>query len=219
MHKDSPVINLRNLRFGYESGHPVLDGLDFTLQAGESVGLVGDNGSGKTTLLHLLVGLLKPQSGEVEIMGKVRREEKDFVEVRENVGLLFQDAEDQLFCPTVEEDIAFGPLNLGKSREQVRGIVDAALEKIDMADFKHRVTHHLSGGEKKLISLATILAMEPEVLLLDEPVANLDETTSMRLGPILNELPQAKIIISHDAGFLSQVVSKIWRLKDCKITA
>jgi len=181
------------------------------------VGLVGAIGSGKTTLLHLVVGLLRPDSGHVEVLGRARREERDFLEVRERVGLLFQDPDDQLFCPTVQEDVAFGPLNQGKSREQAADAVQKALSLVGMEDFGDRITHHLSGGEKRLVSLATLLAMEPDVLLLDEPENGLDSDAYARVRNLMCSLPQAMIVVSHDHEFVRSVTSRCLRLEGGRV--
>ncbi|MBS3764041.1 MAG: ABC transporter ATP-binding protein [Planctomycetes bacterium] len=209
---NSELINLREVDFAYSSAQPVLQRTDFCLIEGDRVALVGANGSGKTTLLHLLVGLLKPDSGEIEIFGRVREDEEDFWEVRERTGLLFQDPDDQLFCPTVAEDVAFGPLNLGKPREKVDIIVSEVLEELGLSGYEERITYKLSGGEKRLVSLACVLAMEPEVLLLDEPVAGLDDEMWDRLVSILKSLPQAMVVVSHDRRFLREVCNKSVRL-------
>jgi len=211
------VISFKNVCFGYDPQRLVLNGLDFELKKGERVGLVGANGSGKTTLLQLVVGLIKRSSGIIEIFGEERKEEKDFLDVRKRVGLLFQDADDQLFCPTVAEDVAFGPFNLGKSRQEVSRIVDRTTESLGIAEYKNRVTYKLSGGEKRLVSLATVLAMEPEVLLLDEPTYGLDEDSEYRILDILAKLPLAKIIISHHHDFLKKITDKVVRLHNAKI--
>jgi cobalt/nickel transport system ATP-binding protein len=211
------VIRLENICFGYDQKRLVLEGVDLELKKGQSIGLVGSNGSGKTTLLHLIVGLLKPSSGLIEIFGKPRKQESDFLEVRKKVGLLFQDADDQLFCPTVAEDVAFGPFNLGKSRSEVNQIVEKTLKSLGIESYKDRVTYKLSGGEKRMVSLATVLAMEPEVLLLDEPTYGLDEESEARILDILAKLPLAKIIISHHRGFLKKITDNIIRLQNSKI--
>ena len=213
------MIHLRNITFGYAPERPVLKGVDFRLGHGEKVGLIGPNGAGKTTLFHLIVGLLRPSEGEIEIFGKVRREEPDFWEVRERVGLLFQDADDQLFCPTVAEDVAFGPLNLGKSHEETAEIVRTTLEMLGLGGFENRVTYHLSGGEKRLVSLATVLAMSPDVLLLDEPTSGLHEDTAERLVSILSDHVPAYVIISHDRDFLERTSQTIYRLAGAQICA
>ncbi len=211
------LIHLEQVSFGYPESRCVLDGADFTLRTGERIGLVGDIGSGKTTLLHMIMGLILPDAGIVEAFGRTRAKERDFWDVRERVGLLFQDSEDQLFCPTVREDIAFGPLNQGKPREAVDAIVKRTLEQVGLPGFENRVTHHLSGGEMRLISLATILAMEPDVLLLDEPENGLDPAAYSRILTLLNTLPQAMVVVSHDADFLTAVTDRSVRMENGKL--
>jgi cobalt/nickel transport system ATP-binding protein len=210
------LINIKNLSFGYPNGKKIFNNLYFSLQKGEKVGLIGPNGTGKTTLFHLIMGLLKPSSGEIEIFGKVRKEEKDFVEVRQRIGLLFQDSDDQLFSPTVEEDIAFGPLNFGKSHAEARGIVKETCDRLGLSGFEKRVTHRLSGGEKRLVSLATVVAMNPECYLLDEPFAGLDETTTQRFLEYLKAHTKTYIIITHDRELLKQTVDTIFILNNGK---
>ena len=212
-----PLLILRKLSFAYDGARPVLEGLDFALAAGERVGLTGANGSGKTTLLHLIVGLLRPTGGEIEAFGKVRRVEADFIEVRQRAGLLFQDPEDQLFCPTVAEDVAFGPLNLGTSRDEAAAIVADVLARLDLTCYEDRITYKLSGGEKRLVSLAAVLAMEPDVLLLDEPTGGLDDEHDARLRAILADLPQAALVVSHDRDLLEATTARIVRLVDGRI--
>jgi len=211
------VINIEKLNFSYSNGKKIFEGLDFFLNKKEKVGLTGPNGSGKTTLFHLIMGLLKPESGTVKISETVRREEKDFFEVRRRIGLLFQDSDDQLFCPTVEEDIAFGPLNIGKSHEEAHKIVKDTCEKLGLNGYEKRVTHRLSGGEKRLVALATVVAMHPECYLLDEPVAGLDEATTERFLNYLREHADTYIIIAHDRNFLESATDKIYELRDGSI--
>jgi cobalt/nickel transport system ATP-binding protein len=208
------LFELTGIRFAYPGRPPILTHLNLALGEGERIALTGPNGVGKSTLLHLMVGLVKPQAGTVVAFGAPRRQEKDFHEVRQRAGLVFQDSDDQLFCPTVAEDIAFGPLNLGKSREEVVDLVDRTLDRLDLTHLRDRVTHKLSGGEKRLVSLATVLAMEPSVLLLDEPSNALDEATQARLVDVLNALPQALVVISHDAHFRRKVTSHQYRMFD-----
>ena len=211
------LIRLRDLTFGYDSGHDVLKKLSLTLSQGDRVGLTGPNGSGKTTLFHIILGLLKPREGEIEIFGKKMRDEADYREVRERVGLLFQDANDQLFCPTVAEDIAFGPLNLGKRHEEALKIVSKTLGILGLVDFEDRVTYKLSGGEKKLVSLATVLAMKPEILLLDEPTSGLDEETTERIIQVLNSSSASYMIISQDREILAKTTRRIYRMENGKL--
>lgn len=201
-------FQLRDVHYAYDSQRSVLAGLDFHLAPGERVGLAGPNGCGKTTLLHLMVGLHKPMAGEIWAFGRVRRTDKDYHEVRIQAGLLFQDPDDQLFCPTVAEDVAFGPLNLGKSRQEVRLIVQESLAYLGLKPLAERVTYQLSGGEKRLVALATVLAMQPAVLLLDEPTNALDQQTRSRLIHTLQGLPQAMVIVSHDADFIAQLATR-----------
>ncbi len=208
----SPLIQLEKVTFAYPGREPVLQDLDLAFYAGQRIGLVAPNGSGKTTLFHIIMGLLKPDRGRLTLFGQERRRERDFVEVRRRIGLLFQDADDQLFSPTVIEDVAFGPLNLGQSRTEARTTAEKALADLGLADFADRVTHQLSGGEKRLVSLATVLAMAPEVLLLDEPTNGLDTDTRQRIVEILNRLDISFILISHNLDFLSQLTEEVYTL-------
>lgn len=201
-------LSLDRVTFGYDQARPVLDGINLTLRDGERVGLMGANGSGKTTLLHLLVGLRKVTSGTITCFGAERNTESDFREVRKRVGLLFQDSDDQLFCPTVAEDVMFGPLNLGKRNGDARRVALDTLNQVGLAGYEDRVTYRLSGGEKRLVALATVLAMQPDVLLLDEPLTGLDDEHEARIADILLGLPQAMLIVSHNRAFLDRVAQR-----------
>jgi cobalt/nickel transport system ATP-binding protein len=211
------LINFRNVDFSYSPDRPVLYGCSFHLDAGERIALGGANGSGKTTLLHLIVGLLRPSGGSIDIFGKTRQIEADFHEVRCRVGLLFQDSDDQLFCPTVAEDVAFGPLNLGVGREKVREIVSQTLAGLGLAGYENRITYQLSSGEKRLVALATVLAMQPDVLLLDEPTNSLDEQATQRLLEILRQVPQAMILVSHEREFREKLTDRTLLLRQGRI--
>jgi cobalt/nickel transport system ATP-binding protein len=212
------MIRLSKIRFKYNS-QPVFDELDFVLNEGDRIGLVGANGTGKTTLCHMIMGLLKPTNGHIEIFGQVRETEADFAKIRGRVGFLFQDSEDQLFCPTVIEDVAFGPMNMGKTPEQAKTIVKTVLQKLQLEGFENRVTYQLSGGEKRLVSLATVLAMDPEILILDEPTGGLDEQTTDILVRVLNDQTDLSyMIVSHDLDFIQRTTSKIYKLEHGKIT-
>ncbi len=210
------MIELRNISFRYNS-RPVLSGIHFRLHPGQRVGLLGANGSGKTTLCHIIMGLLKPHGGEVWAFGRKREREADFEEVRRKVGLLFQDPDDQLFCPTVMEDVAFGPLNLGYSPEQARAIVADTLAGLGLTGFEERLTYQLSGGEKRLVSLATVLAMRPQVLLLDEPTTGLDEETTKRLSHLLVSSDLTYVVISHDRAFVQETSEIQLRLEGGRV--
>ena len=208
MVEPAPIFALEGVSFAYPEGRPLFAGLDFALRDGESVGLFAPNGSGKTTLLRLIVGLERPLSGRVLLRGAPVTDTRAWRELRRTVGVMLQAADDQLFCPTVLEDVAFGPLNLGLDRDAARTAALEALRLLGLAGFEHRLTHKLSGGEKKLVALASVLSMRPEALLLDEPAAGLDESAEKRLTDILKELPAARLIISHDRAFLRETVSR-----------
>jgi cobalt/nickel transport system ATP-binding protein len=218
MNKNELLINLEGISFSYPGGPQVLSNLDFHFHRGDRIGLIAPNGSGKTTLLHIIMGLLKPCAGRIEIFGKPAQEEKDFSDVRRRIGLLFQDADDQLFSPTVLEDVAFGPLNLGKTKNVAIQIAEKTLAfLLGLNGFEDRITFKLSGGEKRLVSLATVLAMEPEVLLLDEPLNGLDTKTKAKLTEVLSSINLSYILISHDFDFLAEIVDAIYTMEDGKI--
>ncbi|MDH4211497.1 MAG: energy-coupling factor ABC transporter ATP-binding protein [candidate division WOR-3 bacterium] len=208
------IINLSNIYFGYNGDSPLLKDLNFALRKGDRIGIIGPNGCGKTTLLYLIMGLLKPQAGAVEIFGKKRLREDDFTEVREKIGFLFQNSDDQLFCPSVREEVAFGPLNFGKRGKEVENIVDESLGSVGLESFKQRVPYHLSGGEKRRLAMATILAMKPRVLLLDEPTLGLDLPTVEKIVEILGEPGLAYIIISQNRDFLKRTTRQLITFED-----
>ncbi len=213
------IARLEDLHFCYPEGQPVLEGANLLIREGERLGLSGPIGSGKTTLFHLMMGLLTPERGNIELFGRTRSGEDDFREIRGGrIGLLFQDPEDQLFCPTVMEDVAFGPLNQEKSREETEEIVHDTLKTVGLEGFEERVTHHLSGGEKRLVSLATVLAMDPELLLLDEPVSGLDEPSRRRVITLLESLPHTMMVVSHDRKLLNSITTRRIRLDEGKIS-
>ena len=214
MVNNSVIIELDGLHFHYDPAKPVLAGVDFRLDRGERIGLIGSNGSGKTTLLHLIVGLLKPVKGSIRAFGKVRGSEADFLDVRRRVGLVFQDPDDQLFSPTVLEDVAFGPLNLGKKPDEAIEIAAETLESVGLEGFENRITYKLSGGEKKLVALATALAMRPEALLLDEPVNGLDGESRERIESVLRGLDTAMVIVSHDEDIIRALATRIMRIQN-----
>jgi cobalt/nickel transport system ATP-binding protein len=217
MGTDGPIIDLKEVSFGYAGGERIIDALSFRLNRGDRIGLIGPNGCGKTTLFHLIMGLLKPTGGSIEIFGKPVRTEKDFIGIRRRIGLLFQDADDQLFCPTVLEDVAFGPLNQGKSRQEAVEIARKTLEYLGLSGFEDRISYKLSGGEKRLVSLATVLAMQPEVLLFDEPTTGLDEKTKGVLAQVLSGLEISYILISHEIDYLGKISDSIYAMQNGRI--
>ncbi len=211
------MISLEQVSFRYPGGTEVLRGLDFQVRQGDRVGIVGPNGSGKTTLLHLIVGLLRPTSGRVVLFGRERTTEAEFRDARRRMGFVFQDADDQLFCPTVAEDVAFGPLNLGKPAGEVRDIVRRTLGMLGIEHLERRVTYQLSGGEKRIVALATVLAMDPDVLILDEPTTGLDEATTDRVVEILDRHVPSYLVVSHDRRFLERTVGRVARLEEGRL--
>jgi cobalt/nickel transport system ATP-binding protein len=208
------LIRLSGVHFAYPGRPRVLAGVDFTLNSGDRLGIVGPNGAGKSTLFKLAMGLVKPTRGEVFGLGEPCLVEKDFRPLRRAVGYLFQDPDDQLFCPTVAEDVAFGPLNLGKSRDEVLSIVDHTLEALDLSYLRDRVTYQLSGGEKHLAALAAVLALEPQALLLDEPGNGLDQKHAVHLERVLLESDLSWAVVSHDQGFLERICRRMLRVED-----
>lgn len=208
------IIEIKDLHFAYPHGGEVLKGLNLSVSHSDRLALTGANGVGKSTLFHLLVGLKKPQRGRLHLFGQNRTCEKDFIEVRRRIGLVFQDPDDQLFCPSVFEDLAFGLLNLGKSPQETRDKVEQTLQDLHLSHLRDRITHTLSGGEKRLVSLASVLVMQPDFLLLDEPTNALDEETRERLCQILEEIPQGFILISHDSHFRRRVCQTSRQLKE-----
>jgi cobalt/nickel transport system ATP-binding protein len=204
-------LRLENITFGYSSGRPLFTNLDFEISAGK-IGLIGQNGCGKTTFLHLIMGLHQPEKGRVYMDDRQIQTSEDWRYLRRYVGFLFQDADDQLFSPTVIEDVAFGLLNMGDSPGDARIKSERMLDRLGLAGFEDRLTHRLSGGEKKLVALATILVMEPRFLLLDEPTNNLDAGTRRRLVEIITRLDIPMLIISHDWDFLAQTTSHVYSM-------
>jgi cobalt/nickel transport system ATP-binding protein len=215
--RNNLVINLTDICYSYPGGKKVLDNLNLELCQGRKLGLTGPNGGGKTTLLHIIMGLLKPSSGSIEIFGQPVVDEKDFKKIRQKIGLLFQDSDDQLFSPTVLEDVAFGPLNLSKTKEEAVETAKKTLNFLGLSGFENRVTYKLSGGEKRLVSLATVLAMEPEILLLDEPTTGLDDATKARIVDLLEKLPLSMIMISHEIDPLERITDSIINLENGRI--
>ena len=194
-----PLIEVRGLHFRYDDGTAALQGIDFTLFTSETVALLGPNGSGKTTFVLHLNGLLAGQ-GDIEVCG-VRMSASSAPMIRQKVGMVFQDSESQLFMPTVLEDVAFGPLNLGLSALEAEKRARDALARVGMDGAAGRAPYHLSAGEKKRVAIAGILAMRPEILVLDEPTTYLDPPGQQSLAELLTQLPQAKILVTHDIAF------------------
>ena len=203
----SAVIEVSGLKFEYEDGTEALRGVDFTLQAGECVAVLGANGSGKTTFVLHLNGLLTASSGAVKVCG-MDVCKANLAAIRQRVGMVFQDSDEQLFMPTVIEDVMFGPLNQGVGAAEADRRARRALEQTGIAGLAGRAPYHLSSGEKRRASLAGILAMDPEVLVLDEPTTFLDPPVQRDLRDLLKALPQAKLIVTHDVPFARALASR-----------
>lgn len=199
----APLVEVRGLRFRYPDGTQALDGVDFDLGSGESVALFGSNGSGKTTFVMHLNGLLAGQ-GTVKV-GGLPVDAAHMEIVRGRVGLVFQDPDSQLFMPTVLEDVAFGLLNRGMNSQEAADRARSALAAVGMSAAAGRLPYHLSAGEKKRVAIAGILAMEPEILVLDEPTTFLDPPAQRALAELLRQLPQAKIVVTHNIRFAQAV--------------
>jgi len=195
-----PVLDLRGVAFAYPDGHQALFGVNLHVHPGERVALLGPNGAGKTTLVHHLNGILSPGAGTVTVSGLPVAKE-NLLEIRRRVGLVFQDPDDQLFMGTVEDDVAFGPRNLGMRGPELDRRVTEALDMVGMADFANRPPHHLSFGQRRRVAVATVLAMQPEILVLDEPSSNLDPASRRELADILRGLDVTLLVVTHDLPY------------------
>ena len=214
----TPALDVRNLVFTYPDGTPALRGLSFRIESGETVGLIGGNGAGKSTLLLHLNGTLFPTRGEV-LIGDTAVSPETAVWARRMVGLVLQDPDDQLFMPTVEEDIAFGPLNAGFPSDEVDRRVSAALECVNMTPVRKRPPYRLSAGEKRAVAIATVLAMEPEILVLDEPSSHLDPRARRRLIEWLKSYDSTCLIATHDLELVVEICSRVLVLDGGRLVA
>lgn len=204
LHTATPAITLNQLSFAYPDGRVALQNVSVTINSGEKVALVGPNGAGKSTLLLHLNGVLGALDGSVRIADvEVRRD--TLRKVRALVGLVFQDPDDQLFSPTVFDDVAFGPLHMGLEESEVRARVAWALKQVDMQGFEDRMPHHMSVGQRKRVAVATVLSMEPQVLALDEPSAGLDPRARRGLVDLLQSLSQTMLVSTHDMRLIAEV--------------
>jgi cobalt/nickel transport system ATP-binding protein len=207
METDNYALEVQNLSFAYPDGHQALQGVSLALCNGDKVALVGPNGAGKSTLLGHLNGILEKQSGVIRV-GSLELNHKTVGRVRAMVGLVFQSPDDQLFSPTVFDDVAFGPIYQGLLAGEVHARVNEALHMVHMEDYVRRVSYHLSTGEKKRIAIATVLSMRPDVLVLDEPTAGLDPRARRALIELLCELPQTMIVATHDLPLVRDLLPR-----------
>jgi cobalt/nickel transport system ATP-binding protein len=212
-----PAVEIKSLLYSYPDGTLALRGINLVIEEGESVGVVGPNGAGKSTLLLHLNGILMGQ-GDVRIFG-LPVDKKNLQEIRRRVGLVFQDPDDQLFCPTVFDDVAFGPVNMGLSKKEVSLAVSRALRDVGVAGKERRSAHHLSYGQKKRVSIATVLSMRPDLLVLDEPSSNLDPRARRELSEFLQGMPITKIIVTHDLPFVFENCDRVLVLASGRIMA
>lgn len=201
------VIKIRKLNFSYPDGTPALRNIDLDVFKGESLGIIGPNGAGKSTLLLHLNGILRG-SGEMSIMG-LPVDERYLQKIRSKVGLVFQEPDNQLFMPTVFDDVSFGPINLGAPKQEVLRKVEEALNRVGMNYATMRSSHHLSVGEKRKVSLATILSMDPEIIIMDEPTSNLDPKARRELITLLKNINKTKIIASHDLEMIFEICERV----------
>ena len=210
------MIEFRNVSFSYGEA-PVVENLSFSIKKGENVGLIGANGAGKSTIMKLMLGLISG-SGEINVGGLPMNKE-NLVEIRRKIGFVLQDSDNQMFMPTVYEDMIFGPRNYGLSKEETEKRVDDVLSQLSLQDLKHRHNHKISGGEKRMAAIATILAMEPEMILMDEPSTALDPVNRRTVINTINRLPQTKLIASHDLDMILDTCQRVILLSHGAIVA
>ena len=211
------MIEFRNVSFSYDRQQSVVEGLSFSIRKGESVGLIGANGAGKSTIMKLLLGLLSGD-GQILVDG-LDLNKKNLAAVRQKIGFVLQDSDNQMFMPTVYEDMCFGPLNYGLSREETDARVDAVLKSLGIEKLKHSYNHKISGGEKRMAAIATILAMEPEAILMDEPSTALDPVNRRTVINTIRRLKQTKLIASHDLDMILDTCQRVILLSGGKIVA
>ena len=202
------MIEFQNVSFAYETGENVIEDMSFSIGAGESVGLIGANGAGKSTIMKLLLGLVMPTEGRV-LVGGSEVTSKSLGEIRKKLGFVLQNSDNQMFMPTVYEDMIFAPLNYMLSREETEKRVDEVLRRLHIEELKHKYNHKISGGEKRMAAIATILAMEPEAILMDEPTSALDPYNRRLVINTIKELNQTKLIASHDLDMIADSCERV----------
>lgn len=212
------IVEFKDVFYSYPDGTKALNGVSFRIVHGESVGIVGANGSGKSTLLFHVNGYLLPSKGFV-VIGDLQVDKKTRRDIRKKVGVVFQNPDDQLFMPTVFDDVAFGPLNLGLNAERVNERVNKALETVSASMLKNKPPHHLSSGQKSSVAIAAVIAMEPDMLVMDEPASNLDPKSRRHLINLLKEFKHTKIIASHDLDLILDVCERCIVIKEGRVMA
>ena len=221
MMNNVPSLQIKELAFAYPDGNQALFGVNLSINKGERVALLGPNGAGKTTLVMHMNGIHPTMQGEVRIAGVVvdSKNKETLKQIRAKVGIVFQDPDDQLFMPTVGEDIAFGPYNMGIRGAELDNAVDEALAMVHMSEFKERPPHHLSFGQRRRVAVATVLAMKPEILVLDEPSSNLDPASRRELADILRSLDITMVMVTHDLPYAYELCARSVILKGGVIVA
>ena len=211
------MIDVRGVSYAYEADRYALRDVSFRIAPGEAVGLIGANGAGKSTLMKALLGLVMTE-GEISVDG-VRVEKRTLSEVRQRLGYVLQNSDNQMFMPTVYEDMLFGPMNYGLSRDEAEARADAALKRLGVSDLKHRHNHRLSGGEKRMAAIATILAMAPKVVLMDEPTSALDPFNRRRVIEIIRDMGGTRLIASHDLDMILDTCDRVLLLSGGRLVA
>lgn len=212
------IIKVDHIQFTYPDGHPAIQEISFDVTEGESIGIIGANGSGKSTLLFLLLGVLFVKEGSIQILDQ-ELNKKNLASIRKKIGMIMQDSDDQLFMTRVVDDVAFGPRNLGLSEVEIEKVVDEALSRVGITHLKERAPFNLSGGEKKAATIASVLSMNPEILVMDEPTSGLDPKSRRRLIELLNDFEHTKIITSHDLDMIKDTCQRIIIIHEGKVHA
>jgi cobalt/nickel transport system ATP-binding protein len=207
---NTPSLEIKELAFAYPDGNQALYGVNLSIQKGERVALLGPNGAGKTTLVMHMNGIHPTSHGSIHVAGQLvdSKNKESIKQIRSKVGIVFQDPDDQLFMPTVGEDVAFGPYNMGLRETELNKVVDEALELVGMSEFKDRPPHHLSFGQRRRVAVATVLAMKPEILILDEPSSNLDPASRRELAEILRSLDITIVMVTHDLPYAFELCER-----------
>lgn len=218
---NAPSLEIKELAFAYPDGNQALYGVNLSVQKGERVALLGPNGAGKTTLVMHMNGIHPTSHGSIHVAGQLvdSKNKEAIKEIRSKVGIVFQDPDDQLFMPTVAEDVAFGPYNMGLRGDALNKVVEEALELVGMLDFRDRPPHHLSFGQRRRVAVATVLAMKPEILVLDEPSSNLDPASRRELADILRSLEITMVMVTHDLPYAYELCARSVILKGGVIVA